>query len=86
MQVERYEAIGQRGEACIIIGRQATLPNGEPAMGYYLASGERLVPGEEPGHFATLDGRRTFRLRHLPASTHDGAVDAPAPDDVTRHD
>ena len=66
MPVERYEAIGQRGEACVIIGRQATLLNGETSIVYFLASGERLSHGEEPGHFGTLDGKRTFKLRHLP--------------------
>ncbi len=74
MQVERYEAIGQRGEACIIIGRQAMAPNGESSIGYYLASGERLAQGEQAGYFATLDGRRTFRLRGLPQLSPDDAV------------
>ncbi len=73
MQVERYEAIGQRGEACIIIGRQASLPNGETSIGHFLASGERLTQGE-PGYFATLDGRRTFRLRGLPPLSNDAGV------------
>ncbi len=65
MPVERHEAIGQRGEACIIILRRTTLPNGESSSGYFLASGERLVQSEEPGQFGTLDGRRTFKLRHV---------------------
>lgn len=76
MQVERHEAIGQRGEACIIIGRQATSPNGESSIAYYLASGERLVQGDEEGTFATLDGRRTFRLRHFAETRTRDAGDA----------
>jgi hypothetical protein len=63
MQIERYEALGQRGEACIVIAEPATLPNGESSTRYRLATGERLTPMELPGHFATLDGRRSFRLR-----------------------
>ncbi len=76
MPAERHEAIGQRGEACIIVSRQASLPNGEASIGYYLASGERLVPGKEPGHFSTPDGRRTFRLRHLPVSSPEAGIGA----------
>lgn len=64
MPVLRFEAIGQRGEACIIIGRQVSLDSDAAPVSYFLASGERLIEGEEAGCFSTLDGRRTFRLRH----------------------
>jgi len=63
MYHERLEAIGQRGEACIILVRRAALPNGQDASVYSLASGERLQPGADAREFVTLDGRRSFRLR-----------------------
>lgn len=60
---ERLEAVGQRGEACIILRNEVTLPNGTRADAWTLATGERLRPTEEPGVFETLDGHRRFRLR-----------------------
>lgn len=63
MEAEKHEAIGQRGEACIIVVKHAALPNGQTEIVYTLATGERLRPTESPGEFVTLDGRRTFRLR-----------------------
>lgn len=67
----RLEAIGPRGEACIIIrsGSEVDSSNlsgrnsieGLPA--YRLASGERLNPTDDPQVFMTLDGMRCFRLR-----------------------
>jgi len=61
---ERLEALGERGEACIILRQQVDLPNGSQGMIYALASGQRLKAAEdEPGVFTTLDGRRRFRLR-----------------------
>lgn len=63
MEAEKHEAIGQRGEACIILLRRATLPNGQVELTYSLATGERLRPTESAGEFVTLDGKRTFRLR-----------------------
>ena len=63
MEAEKYEAIGQRGEACIILVRHVALPNGQTEISYALATGERLRPAESAGEFVTLDGKRTFRLR-----------------------
>ncbi len=77
MQVERHEAIGQRGEACIVVARHATGPNGTGSTAYNLATGERLVPADAPGHFTTLDGGRTFRLRHLQETAPPDAPGAP---------
>jgi hypothetical protein len=63
MDTDRFEAIGQRNEACIIVLKRSTLPNGQPVVTYSLATGERLRPTEVPGEFQTLDGHRTFRFR-----------------------
>ena len=63
MEVERHEAIGQRGEACIIFVKRVVLPNGQTEVRYTLATGERLRPAESAGEFVTLDGKRSFRLR-----------------------
>jgi len=63
MDTERFEAIGQRGEACIILLRRSTLPNGQPVTTYSLATGERIRPSDVPGEFQTLDGNRTFKFR-----------------------
>jgi hypothetical protein len=61
---ERLEALGERGEACIILRQLIDLPNGHHALIYALASGQRLkASDEEPEVFVTLDGRRRFRLR-----------------------
>jgi hypothetical protein len=61
--VERLEAIGSRGEACIILKRAAADSQGEDATTYTLASGERLAYDPADGTFMTLDSRRVFRLR-----------------------
>ena len=63
MDSERLEAIGQKGEACIIIVKTVTLPNGQSEQAYSLATGERLKPGSAGDAFVTTDGRRSFRLR-----------------------
>ena len=62
---ERLEAVGQRGEACVILRSEVALPNGSHQLAYTLATGERLKPAEDqdPRVFTTLDGRRQFRLR-----------------------
>jgi hypothetical protein len=60
---ERFEAIGPRGEACIIVRFEIALPNGTTQMSHALASGERLKPTDDPSVFETLDGKRAFRLR-----------------------
>ncbi len=63
MESERYEAIGERGEACIILLKQITLPSGRFEMVYILATGERLKATDTAGVFVTLSGGRTFRFR-----------------------
>lgn len=63
MDIERHEAIGQKGEACIILVKSLALPNGRSERTYSLATGERLKPTDVPGEFVNLDGSRTFRLR-----------------------
>jgi hypothetical protein len=63
MEAEKHEAVGQRGEACLIVFTSVTLPSGEARTTYTLASGQRLRPTENPGEFVTLDGMRSFKLR-----------------------
>jgi hypothetical protein len=63
MDSERLEAVGQRGEACIILMRRTKLPNGQTVVTWTLATGDRLRPTEVPGEYTTLNGARTFRLR-----------------------
>lgn len=60
---DRLEAIGPRGEACIIVRFETQLPNGTTQLSHALASGERLKPTPEPTVFETLDGKRVFRFR-----------------------
>jgi hypothetical protein len=64
MDTQRYEAIGQRGEACIIVERTITVDDGPATRSYCLATGERLLPTDSAGTYVTLDGKRTFHLRH----------------------
>jgi hypothetical protein len=61
---ERLEAVGSRGEACIIVRSTVELPNGTTQDTYALATGERLRHGDPPVEFETLDGKRQFRLRN----------------------
>ena len=69
--VDRLEAKGSRGEACIVIRswlRAPTFPSGaeEDPRGtptYHLATGELLRPTAIPGQFETMDGKRQFQLR-----------------------
>ena len=63
MEVEKHEAIGQRGEACIILFKRVSHPDGQTETTYSLATGERLRPALKDGEFVTLDGRRSFNLR-----------------------
>ena len=69
---ERLEAVGSRGEACIII--RTTLetrdqsdsgedPMPEANATYALATGERLRQTDDPKVFETRDGSRRFALR-----------------------
>ena len=63
MDSEKFEAIGPRGEACIILMRRSPSPNGQTVETYTLATGDKLRPTDVPGEFTTLSGNRTFRLR-----------------------
>ena len=64
MDIDRLEAIGPRGEACVILRTTGKpLPNGQRETSYSLATGERMKPGEVPGEFVTLSGGRIYRLR-----------------------
>ena len=58
MNEVRLHARGPKGEAVIVLRRDA--PDGQSS--FTLATGERLIPGEEPGVLQTVDGRRVFRL------------------------
>ncbi|HSI48791.1 MAG TPA: hypothetical protein VLA61_11005 [Ideonella sp.] len=63
MTPDKLEAIGQRGEACIILREKIAHPNGNIELHYRLATGERLRTTDSPGEFETPDGKRRFRLR-----------------------
>ena len=80
MDIERFEAVGQRGEACTILLKRSTLPNGQPVASYSLASGERLRPTGHPGEFQTLDGNRTFKFRQSAQGRASVAQPAPRSD------
>ncbi len=60
---QRLEALGPRGEACIVVREDVNQPNGTSQVTYKLATGERLKVTEQPGVFETLDGKRRFSLR-----------------------
>jgi hypothetical protein len=66
LNVERLEAVGSRGEACIIV-RTATdvtaTGGGTDEATYRLATGEQLRQTSDPAVFETRDGRRQFTLR-----------------------
>ena len=57
------EAVGSRGEACIVLCVEVELKNGTTELHYSLATGERLRPVDVESDFETLDGRRRFTLR-----------------------
>lgn len=69
--VERLEAIGPRGEACIIVRAlpEGGTPKRDAGAGdreqpsYRLATGERLATTDDPAAFETLDRKRRFTLR-----------------------
>lgn len=63
MESEKFEAIGPRGEACIILMQRTPLSNGQTIETYTLATGDKLRPTEVPGEYTTVTGTRTFRLR-----------------------
>ncbi len=84
---ERFEAIGPRGEACIIVRFETALANGTSQLSHALASGERLKPTDDPSAFETLDGKRVFRFRQPSPNTGVafGAAAAPtAPQGLAR--
>jgi len=60
---EKFEAVGPRGEACIILMQRRSLPNGQAIEMYTLATGDKLQPTDVPGEYITTTGNRTFRLR-----------------------
>lgn len=64
MESEKFEAIGPRGEACIIVMHHGHLPSGEAVETYTLATGDKLRPTDVPSEFVTISGSRTFRLRN----------------------
>jgi len=63
METEKFEAIGPRGEACIILMQRRSMPSGQTIEMYTLATGDRLQPTDVPGQYITTTGNRTFRLR-----------------------
>ena len=63
MTPDKLEAIGQRGEACIILREKVAHPNGNVELSYRLATGERLKATDAPDEFETPDGKRRFKLR-----------------------
>lgn len=63
MTTDRLEAIGPRGEACIILRTEADDDGPAKRYRYALAAGDRLRPADEPGVFETFDGKRRYRLR-----------------------
>ena len=63
MDSEKFEAIGPRGEACIILMRRSQLPDGQVIEIYTLATGDKLRKTDVAGQFITANGARTYRLR-----------------------
>ena len=76
MDNEKFEAIGPRGEACIILMRRTALPNGQSVDSYTLATGDKLQATDVPGEFVTMNGTRTFRLRTQNPSSPGGTQGA----------
>ena len=76
LNVERLEAVGSRGEACIIVrtSADAKAAAGDSAeTTHRLATGEQLRPTDAPNVFETRDGRRQFTLRTPAATVATGA-------------
>lgn len=63
MSTDRLEAIGPRGEACIIVRIKTDTNNGSQHYRYALATGDRLRPTDSAGVLETFDGSRRYRLR-----------------------
>jgi hypothetical protein len=64
MNSDRLEALGPRGEACIILREEGTRHSGSIEVTFRLATGERLRVVEGENAFETLDGRRRYTLRN----------------------
>ncbi len=64
MEIENFEAIGKRGEACIFVVLCCTLSSEQAVATYTLASGEDLHPAEAADEYMTLDESGNFRLRN----------------------
>ncbi len=82
MKPTRLEAIGPRGEACIILRAELDLPDSSKQQRFTLASGEKLRPTDDQRVFETLDGKRRFRLRNLEQAVP-GSVISPANSEAT---
>jgi hypothetical protein len=63
MKIDRFEAVGTRGEACIIVRTEDEGDGLTKRYRYALATGERLRPTTQAGVFETFDGKRQFNLR-----------------------
>ncbi len=63
MDNEKCEAIGPRGESCLILKWQRPPPDGTTVEAFSLATGDRLRPTDAPDEFTTINGPRVFRLR-----------------------
>ena len=69
--IDRLEAKGPRGEACIIVRTaddvhtsNVSEHSSRPRLASYrLASGERLTPTDDPKVFETLNDARKYTLR-----------------------
>jgi len=72
MTTDRLEAIGPRGEACIIVRTAADGDGAAKRYRYTLAAGDRLRPTETSGVFETFDGKRQYRLRD--AASHEATL------------
>lgn len=84
----RLEAIGERGEACVIVRTPVPRAAGErgqaqqPESTFRLATGERLQPTSKPEAFETLDGARRFTLRETVGRPSGTVSVAPASDET----
>ena len=73
MSTDRLEAVGPRGEACIIVRIEIDADGGSQRYRYALAAGDRLRPTDSVGVFETFDGSRRYRLREpLPPQVSTG--------------
>jgi hypothetical protein len=73
MNSDRLEAIGPRGEACIILREEGARHSSSIEVAFRLATGERLRVVEGENVFETLDGKRRYTLRNRRADPMHGA-------------